>query len=121
MVRVRAMIIAHQHVIRHSFRRQVARYSHIGVSIIVACSAGFNPILARGADVASDSQVSTPDPDSAGVVAVSCDTFLSSLGVNTHIDQGYNPTAYVAPLQYLGIRNIRDGVRNIRSSVMLHH
>ena len=106
---------------RHSFRSRVARYSYIGLSIFVGYSAGFNPIPARGANALSDSRVSTPDLNSGGVVAVSCDTFLSSLGVNTHIDQGYNSTAYVAPLQYLGIRNISDGVRNIGSSAMLHH
>ena len=106
---------------RPSFQCRVASYSYIGLSILVGYSAGFNPIPARGANVLNDSQVSTSDSNSTGVVAVSCDTFLSSLGVNTHVDQGYNPTAYVAPLQYLGIRNIRDGVRNIGSSVMLHH
>ena len=117
------MVISHKHgnVVRHSFRWQAAKYSYIGLSILVGYSAGFNPISARSANVVNESHVSTPDLNSAGVVAVSCDTFLSSLGVNTHIDQGYNPTAYVAPLQYLGIRNIRDGVRNIGSSVMLHH
>ena len=108
-------------VMRHTFRCWITRYSCIGLSILAGYSAGFNPIPARSANVLNDSQVSTPNPNSTGVVAVSCDTFLSSLGVNTHVDQGYNPTAYVAPLQYLGIRNIRDGVRNIGSSIMLHH
>ena len=47
-----------------------------------------------------------------GIASVSAETFLSSLGVNTHIDQGVSGGSYVAPLRYLGIRNIRDGGRN---------
>jgi hypothetical protein len=35
---------------------------------------------------------------------------LNSLGVNTHVNQGYSASSYVAPLQYLGIREERDGV-----------
>jgi hypothetical protein len=62
--------------------------------------------------------------DNAGdkivVAAISADTFLSSLGVNTHVDQGYNAGSYVLPLRYLGIRNIRDSARNLFSSIMLH-
>jgi hypothetical protein len=52
--------------------------------------------------------------------SVSCDTFLSSLGVNTHIDQGYDPFAYVEPIRYLGIRNIRDSYRHLVDHLMLH-
>jgi len=49
-------------------------------------------------------------PDSAsGVTAVSSNSFLNSLGVNTHVAQGYKPESYLEPLQYLGVRNIRDG------------
>jgi hypothetical protein len=55
-----------------------------------------------------------------GVQAVSSDTFLSSLGVNTHVDQGYNPGSYVLPLRYLGVRNIRDSERNLSGHLMLH-
>lgn len=58
--------------------------------------------------------------NSTGVTAVSCDTFLSSLGVNTHVDQGYNPGSYVLPLRYLGVRNVRDSVRNLSGHLMLH-
>ena len=43
-----------------------------------------------------------------GVPSVSADTFLSSLGVNTHVDQGVSGSSYIAPLRYLGVRNIRD-------------
>jgi hypothetical protein len=48
----------------------------------------------------------------AGVASVSADEFLSSLGVNTHVDQGVSGVSYIAPLRYLGVRNIRDGGRN---------
>ena len=56
----------------------------------------------------------------AGVLAASSDTFLSSLGVCTHVDQGYDPGAYVLPLRYLGVRNIRDSERNLSGHLMLH-
>ena len=58
--------------------------------------------------------------DSTGVIAVSANTFLGSLGVNTHIDQGFDATKYVMPLQYTGIRNLRDGERNLASTVRVH-
>ena len=61
-----------------------------------------------------------PAADTAGILAASSDTFLSSLGVNTHVDQGYNPAPYVLALRYLGVRNIRDSQRNLPSTIMLH-
>jgi ADP-heptose:LPS heptosyltransferase len=54
------------------------------------------------------------------VLAVSSNMFLSSLGVNTHVDQGNDPALYVMPLRYTGIRNIRDGLRNVAGYTMLH-
>jgi hypothetical protein len=48
----------------------------------------------------------------AGVVSVSADAFLSSLGVTTHVDQGISGASYLAPLRYLGVRNVHDGGRN---------
>jgi hypothetical protein len=67
-------------------------------------------------------QVSSPgasDAGERGITAVSNDTFLSSLGVNTHVSQGYNPGTYVLPLRYLGVRNIRDSERNPRGLLLL--
>lgn len=58
--------------------------------------------------------------DATGVVAVSANVFLGSLGVNTHIDQGFDAAKYVQPLQYLGVRNIRDGERNLATTIMVH-
>src|SRR5258707_127921 len=56
-----------------------------------------------------------------GVLAESSETFLSSLGVNTHLSQGYSPVAYLAPLRYLGVRNIRDSERNLAGLVLVHN
>jgi hypothetical protein len=56
----------------------------------------------------------------AEVAAVAADDFLSSLSVNTHIDQGVSGASYVEPLRYLGIRNIRDGARNFGQVLLLH-
>ena len=54
------------------------------------------------------------------VVAVSADTFLSSLGVNTHVDQGVSGGTYLAPLRYLGVRNIRDSGRHYPQVELIH-
>jgi hypothetical protein len=61
-----------------------------------------------------------PRPNLPEIVAISSKEFLSSLGVNTHVDQGYSALNYIAPLKYMGIRNIRDGGRHLSSSIMLH-
>jgi hypothetical protein len=79
--------------------------------------------LVLAASSAFGEQKNTPptsDPNSTGVVAASSNTFLSSLGVNTHVSQGYNPGSYVLPLRYLGVRNIRDSRGNLPGLIMLH-
>ena len=58
--------------------------------------------------------------DAGGVLAASSEMFLSSLGVNTHVDQGYDASFYAPALRYLGVRNIRDSQRNLSSTIMLH-
>jgi hypothetical protein len=58
--------------------------------------------------------------DTGGVSAASSEMFLNSLGVNTHVDQGYNASMYAPALRYLGVRNIRDSPRNLSSTIMLH-
>jgi hypothetical protein len=55
-----------------------------------------------------------------GVLAVSANVFLNSLGVNTHASQGYSISNYVTPLQYTGIRNVRDGTGTASTLVTLH-
>lgn len=65
--------------------------------------------------VCAEPRSATPVP----VDAISCDIFLSSLGINTHVSQGYNPGSYVLPLRYLGVRNIRDSERDLPGLIML--
>jgi hypothetical protein len=77
-------------------------------------------LAASTARAEQDHTSSAPDPDGRGVAAASCDRFLSSLGVNTHVSQGYNPDSYAQPLRYLGIRNIRDGGHNLPALLKLH-
>ena len=83
----------------------------IGLSILAGYTGG-DPIPGNAGN--------TLNSATTGVVAVSSDTFLSSLGVNTHVSQGYAPGSYVAPLSYLGVHNIRDGERNTSGLIMLH-
>jgi hypothetical protein len=54
------------------------------------------------------------------VQATSAIEFLNSLGINTHVAQGYNPKNYIEPLKYTGIRNIRDAASNMSGYFMLH-
>jgi hypothetical protein len=54
------------------------------------------------------------------VRAASADRFLSSLGVNLHVDQGYDPASYMEPLRFTGIREVRDGPRHGAGQVMIH-
>ena len=56
----------------------------------------------------------------SGVPAKSADDFLNSLGINTRVAQGYNPKNYIEPLEYTGIRNIRDAPKNLSGYFMLH-
>jgi hypothetical protein len=55
----------------------------------------------------------------AAVQAVSAADFLSSLGVNTHVDQGYDPASYIGPLRFMGIRAVRDGERHANGEVAI--
>ena len=52
--------------------------------------------------------------------ALSAALFLSSLGVVTHIDQGYSGSYYVPMLRYTGIHAIRDGARNLNDTLSVH-
>jgi hypothetical protein len=46
--------------------------------------------------------------------------FLASLGVNTHVAQGYDYEKYVPALKYLGVKAVRDSTGNILNLVALH-
>ena len=63
---------------------------------------------------------SRSDGFGADIVSVSADTFLSSLGVTTHVDQGVSGASCVEPLRYLGVRNIRDGGRHASQTILMH-
>lgn len=52
--------------------------------------------------------------------AVPVRRFLGSLGVNTHVAQGYDYSKYVPALKYLGVSAIRDSTGNPASLVRLH-
>jgi hypothetical protein len=55
-----------------------------------------------------------------GVASVSADAFLSSLGVDIHVDQGVSGASYIEPLRYLGVRNVRDEGRNSSQIQLIH-
>jgi hypothetical protein len=102
-------------------RRRLVRSGHLVLLLLSVCSLGVLRVgSANGADEGPANQAAKRDPKPTAVNAVSSATFLSSLGVNTHIDQGYNPVPYLAMLQYTGIQNIRDGGRNLSGDLMLH-
>lgn len=86
----------------------------------VSEGAGEGGSVTDGPPVADAPLDSGTPGDPTGVMAVSANVFLASLGVNTHIDQGFDAMQYVKPLQYLGVRNIRDGERNLASTIMVH-
>ena len=105
---------------KHAFKRRFVRYDHLALLAVALCMPGILQVGSANADGDSASQVSNPDPNPSPVRAASSAIFLSSLGVNTHVDQGYNPVPYVEMLRYTGIRDIRDGTRNTPGYVMLH-
>jgi hypothetical protein len=59
-------------------------------------------------------------PTVPAVPAVPAGRFLDSLGVNTHVAQGYDPAKYVPALRYLGVRAVRDSTGNVAGLVALH-
>ena len=63
-------------------------------------------------------RMATPNSDS--VVAVSALSFLNSLGINLHLDQGYDPALYLEHLRYTGIREVRDGTSRLAREIMIH-
>lgn len=95
----------------------LTRHCRAVLRIVLGCSTAAIalPYWAAHAQVGTQAH-----PEQSKGVAVSSATFLSSLGVVTHGDQGYDARTYVRPLQYLGIRNIREGERNLPATLMLH-
>ena len=101
-------------------RRGFVRYCCIGSLVLVGCLLSSLPATSFAGNFTGKDQTSGDDPNPSPVRAASSAIFLSSLGVNTHVDQGYNPVPYVEMLRYTGIREIRDGTRNTPGYVMLH-
>ncbi|MGA2557836.1 MAG: glycosyl hydrolase [Verrucomicrobiota bacterium] len=61
-----------------------------------------------------------PAAQAAGATALSANDFLNSIGVCVHVQHGQDASKMVAPLQYLGVRNVRDGAdRNYDMSGLL--
>jgi len=59
----------------------------------------------------------------AEVTAASANDFLNSIGVCVHIQHGQAAAKLVAPLQYLGVRAVRDGADqnyNMSGLILLH-
>jgi hypothetical protein len=81
-------------------------------------SCPFHIVLALILTAACYNQASSAS--NIGVTSVGADEFLSSLGVNTHVDQGVSGGSYVLPLRYLGIRNVRDGGRNSSQFLLIN-
>lgn len=96
------------------------RLTPYGRGVLLIALGGLTGLLPIQHRTAGAEEVPQAHPGPTGVVAVSSETFLSSLGVVTHVDQGYDAKAYVGPLRYLGVRNIREGERNLENSIMLH-
>ena len=85
------------------------------------CALPLGLLLFAGVASAEQYDVATArGPNGAGLPAISNAAFLSSLGVNTHVSQGYDPNSYLEPLKYLGVRNIRDSWLNLPGLNMLH-
>jgi hypothetical protein len=99
------------------YKDWLTRHGRVVFRIFLGCSTAAIPLQSWGADAQIARQA---QPGQSKGVAASSATFLSSLGVVTHGDQGYDAKNYVRPLQYLGVRNIREGERNLPSTIMLH-
>jgi hypothetical protein len=99
------------------YKDRLTRRSRVLLLIVLGCSVAPIALQSRAADTTRATQA---HPGQGGVVAASSATFLSSLGVVTHGDQGYDAKSYIRPLQYLGVRNIREGERNLSATIMLH-
>ena len=79
----------------------------------------FNWVLVAEVLMAAHSDLASSASD-VGVASVSADDFLSSLGVDIHVDQGVSGASYVAPLRYLGVRNVRDEGRHSSQIQLIH-
>lgn len=64
--------------------------------------------------------IGPPAAHAAGTTALSANDFLNSIGVCVHVQHGQDASKLVAPLKYLGVRNVRDGAdRNYDMSALI--
>lgn len=94
---------------------------HLALMCVALAGVSFHSLSRADAQPVS-SHVASPESRAALplVPAVDANTFLDSIGVNMHVDQGYDPGSYVEPLSYTGVRQVRDGERHVQSDVILH-
>ena len=52
--------------------------------------------------------------------AIAVTLFLSSLGIDMHVSQGYDAAHYIPMLRYTGIRTVRDGYGNLNGLISIH-
>src|SRR5271169_5668935 len=53
--------------------------------------------------------IGSPAINAEDISAANANDFLNSIGVCVHIQHGQDASKLIAPLQYLGVRNVRDG------------
>jgi hypothetical protein len=80
---------------------------------------GFVSLLMMGSSAQAQR---TDDPEVVWqTTAIPAATFLGSLGVNTHVAQGYDYTNYVPAIKYLGVHNVRDAAAYVSNLIDLHN
>jgi len=86
---------------------------------IFLCGASAIAVLCNAACANALVADNPPPPAVAPTTAIPVTEFLGSLGVNTHVAQGYNYMNYVPALQYLGVGAVRDETGNLSNLLAL--
>lgn len=84
---------------------------------LLCCGVG---LLALAGRAAVPAPAAAPTRAAAPTLAMPVARFVSSLGVGTHVAQGYDYSKYGPALQYLGVANIRDSTGHLAGLVALH-
>lgn len=103
-----------EHFFKRMYRHLLHCFLRIGAATIVASAP---PALAGTLGPICDS--GTVEAVAGPLKSHSIDRFLDSLGVNIHVDQGYDAGSYIKPLRYLGVRQVRDGSRHAGAMISL--
>ncbi len=85
---------------------------------VLACSAAI--LAATGASALAPQAATAAQTKPVAARAVPVAAFLDSLGVDTHVSQGYDYRKYIPALQYLGVGVIRDSTHEVARLVALH-